>query len=534
MRTPLSTAPSDGPPCPSSKLCARRPSAWPRRGSEALASEAGMTLIEVLIASVMVAIIAVGTFTAFDAAGQSTADERAHAQATLLVQQDQERLRGFTTTTLEQLGTVETYRAENGQCLEKSGSSYLYFKGTTTLFCEKVTGFAGTTYKGTVFTVTSSSNYVSAEKGSEKAAFTCEKSGGSANYLQTKSSVAWPLLKGSTVSQSSVLNVPSTYVLEVKVVNQNKEAVEGATVSVTGGPSASTPSSGCVVFGGLSSGPYEISANRSGWVDQQGKSPPAALTGITLTSGSVTEEEFIIAEPSTLNVEFESNGVATGIESNSFYALNTAMKSPSDFVEQSATPVSKLTFNKVFPFKSSAYTVFAGECESNNPATLTASTEKLKDKSVPEPAPPMTPGATYNVKVEAPAVNVEVFEGTKASAGSKVSSPEYAYITNAACKGAAAQNQTTITYQHKVGLSAGALETKYKYQPFAKELVLCVTTQAVVVGKSPEKKYYRNTFKIENLKKAGTGTYKFYLQETANTEDSGKEESTTAGKLKCP
>ncbi len=288
-----------------------------------------MTLIEVLIASIMVAIIAVGTFTAFDAAGQSTADERAHAQATLLVQQDQERLRGFTTTTLEQLGTIETYRAENGQCLEKSGSSYLYFNGSATLFCEKVTGYAGTAYKGTVFTVTSSSSYVSAEKGSEKAAFTCEKSGGSANYLQTKSSVAWPLLKGSTVSQSSILNVPSTYVLEVKVLNQNKEAVEGATVSVSGGPSANTPASGCVTFGGLSSGPYEISVTRPGFVDEQGKSPPAALTGITLTSGSVTEEKFTIAEPSTLNVEFESNGVASGIESNSFYALNTAMKSPS-------------------------------------------------------------------------------------------------------------------------------------------------------------------------------------------------------------
>jgi len=493
-----------------------------------------MTLIEVLIASVLVAIIAVGTFTAFDAAGQSTADERAHAQATLLVQQDQERLRGFTTTTLEQLGTVETYRAENGMCLEKSGSSYQYFNGTSTLFCEKVTGFAGTTYKGTVFTVTSSSSYVSAEKGSEKAAFTCEKSGGSANYLQTKSSIAWPMLKGSTVSQSSVLNVPSTYVLEVKVVNQNAEAVEGATVSVTGGPSESTPASGCVVFGGLSSGPYEIAVTKAGVVDPQGKSPPAALTGITLTSGSVTEEKFTIAEPSTLAVEFESNGVASGIESNSFYALNTEMKSPSDFVEQSATPVSKLTFNKAFPFKSNAYRVFAGECESNNPETLTASTEKLKSRSVPEPTP-MTPGATYTVKVEAPAVNVEVFEGTKAKPLNAITSPEYAYISNTACKGAAAQNQVSITYQHKVALTTGGkLENQYKYQPFAKELLLCVTAYTPVVGKETEKKYFRNTLKIENLKKAGSAAYKFYLQEAATSEESGKEENTVAGKLKCP
>ena len=91
----------------------------------ALASQSGMTLIEVLIASVITAFIAIGTFTAFDAAGKSSADERAHAQGTLLTQQDQDRLRSFTTTTLAQMGTVTTYRAENGMCLEKSGSGYV-------------------------------------------------------------------------------------------------------------------------------------------------------------------------------------------------------------------------------------------------------------------------------------------------------------------------------------------------------------------------------------------------------------------------
>ncbi len=488
-----------------------------------------MTLIEVLIASVMVAIIAIGTFTAFDAAGRTSVDERSHAQGTLLVQQDQERLRGNSTTTLEQLGTVETYRAESGMCLEKSGTKYVYWNSANTLFCEKVTGFAGNTYLGTVFTVTSSASYVSAEKGGEKAAFTCEKSGGSANYLQTKSSVTWPLLKGSAVSQSSVLNVPTSYILLVKVLNQNKEAVEGATVSVAGGPSANTPSSGCVTFGGLSAGPYEISATKGLDVDAQGKYPPAALTGITLSSNAVTEETFTLAEPGSIAVEFESNGVATGITSNSFTALNTEMKSPNTYVEQSAAPVSKLSFGSAFPFKSNPYRVWAGECEANNPKTVTESGEKLESKSATVVA-----GATTTVKVEAPAVNVEVFEGTKAKTLSLLPSAEYAYITNEGCKAASSQNLAKPTYQHKVAMTAGHLETAYKYQPYAKELVLCVTAFTPVVGKEAEKKYFRNTFKIENVKKAGTGTYKFYLQEVKTTEDSGAESSTVAGVKKCP
>lgn len=483
-----------------------------------------MTLIEVLIASVMVAIIAVGTFTAFDAAGQTSADERAHAQGTLLVQQDQERLRGDSTTTLEQLGTVETYRAENGMCLEKSGSTYSYFNGSkNTLFCEKVTAFAGNTYLGTVFTVTSSATYVSAEKGSEKAALTCEKSGGAANYLQTKSSVTWPMLKGSAVSQSSVLNVPTSYVLLVKVLDQSKEPIEGATVSVTGGPSANTPSSGCVTFGGLSAGPYEISASKGSDVDAQGKYPPAPLTGITLSPSAVTEETFTLAEPGTIAVEFDSNGVATGITSNSFTALNTEMKSPDTYVEQSATPVSKLSFGKAFPFTTNPYRVFAGECEANNPKTVTESGEKRESESAI-----VTPGATTTVKVEAPAVNVEVFEGTKATPITSLASAEYAYITNEGCKSASSQNLAKPTYQHNVALTAGGhLETQYKYQPYAKELLLCVTAYAKVAGKESEKKYFRNTFKVENVKKAGTEMLKLYLQE-------GAKSATKAGELKCP
>ena len=478
-----------------------------------------MTLIEVLIASVMVAIIAVGTFTAFDAAGKTSVDQRAHSQATLLVQQDQERLRGNSTTTLEQLGTVETYRAENGMCLEKSGTKYVYWNSANSLFCEKVTGFAGTTYIGTPFTVTSSASYVSAEKGGEKAAFTCEKSGGAANYIQTKSSVTWSSLKGSAVSQSSVINVPSSYVLLVKVINQNKEAIEGATVSVTGGPSANTPSSGCVTFGGLGAGPYEISASKGSDVDAQGKYPPAALTGITLSPTAVTEETFTLAEPGTIAVEFESNGVATGITTNSFTALNTEMKSPDVYVEQSASPVSKLSFNKAFPFKSNNYRVWAGECEANNPKTVTESGEKIESKSAT-----VTPGATTTVKVEAPAVNVTVYEGTEASKGSALKGAESAYITNEECKTGKAQNLAgTVVYQHPVALNTnGELETSYRYQPYAKELVLCVISKAI------SSKYYRNTFKIANIKKAGTAATNLYLK------GSGYKEASKASELKCP
>jgi len=489
-----------------------------------------MTLIEVLIASVITAFIAIGTFTAFDAAGKSSADDRAHAQGTLLAQQDQERLRSFTTTTLEQMGTVETYRAENGLCLEKSGSTYTYFNGAkNTLYCEKVTGFAGTTYKGTPFTVSSSAAYVSAEKGGEKAALTCEKSGGTANYLQTKSSVTWPLLKKRTaISQTSVLNVPSSYVLEVKVINQLKEPVEGATVTVTGAPSTITPASGCVTFGGLASETVEVTATKGSWVDYNGKSP-TTKSGLKLSTSSVVEETLHLAEPGSIVGEFESNGVATGIEAPSWFVFENNMSSPNDYVASSGAPEAKITLSKAFPFVQKVspleyenYQAYAGECTANNPETAAEAAEKLKPKPVA-----VTPGGSSSVKIEAPAVNVTVSEGTKATPESLLKT-ENAYIINKECEKGTAQNVVgTVTYKHKVALnSEGHLENKYKYQPFAKELRLCA-------AEGPKGgKYYRNYFKIANQKKAGTTAYKFYVKEVASSEDTGKEES--ASKLECP
>ncbi|HME01779.1 MAG TPA: hypothetical protein VKG38_01955, partial [Solirubrobacteraceae bacterium] len=91
-------------------------------------SQGGFMLLEVLISALLVGLIAVGTFAGFDSAGRARADERAHAQATQLAEQDEERLRGLTTTQLAQLGTDEApYKAENGICLEKVSNTYYYW-----------------------------------------------------------------------------------------------------------------------------------------------------------------------------------------------------------------------------------------------------------------------------------------------------------------------------------------------------------------------------------------------------------------------
>ena len=57
--------------------------------------EGGFALIEVLISALLLAIVAAGVFTAFDATTRATARERYRARANALAEQDLERTRSL-------------------------------------------------------------------------------------------------------------------------------------------------------------------------------------------------------------------------------------------------------------------------------------------------------------------------------------------------------------------------------------------------------------------------------------------------------
>lgn len=458
-------------------------------------AETGFGLIEVLVASLITAVIAVGTLTGINAAGRSSADTRAHAQASQLAGQDEERLRGFTTTVLGQLGTNTTSRAENGSCVEAvSGGWHYWSKGTTT-FCENPTGLSGTAYTGTVFTITSSATYVTAETGGTKSSLTCETTAGTANYLQTTSSVTWSSLgTRQPVSQSSIVTVPTSNTLLVKVVNQKNEPVEGATVTVSGiSPELSqvTPSGGCVVFGGLSSSSVKATATKVNWVNENGETAPAAKSA-TLSKTATTPLKFVIAEPGGISAEFVEAG-GTKVQGSTFYAFQTAIATPNGYVGGSAASYAYTAelAKILFPFRNvsetppgtSPYTVFAGDCEANNPhvvnATVTDATAQVEPNATTSP-----------IKVRLPKVKVSVNEGTSAKPKGAFASVERAMIVNKGCEGATARTGS-VPYQHEVTINAGKLVPEF--QPFAKELTLCIVVHNLVA-----KAYYKYTKTFEN------------------------------------
>jgi type II secretory pathway pseudopilin PulG len=479
------------------------------------ASESGMTMIEVIISTLLVGIIAIGTLTGFDTAGHATADEQAQAQAAVLAAQDEERLHGLKATQIGQFGSSSETQSDNGQCIEEVASAWR--------FCE---GHAA--YRGTVFTVKSSADYVSASQES----LTCKASPGSASYLKTTSEVTWPTAK-SPVKQSNIVNNPLKVALVVKVRDEFNEPVEGATVKVTGTSTAAeqtTSGAGCVIFGALTDkSVVTVSAEKSGWVDHQGVSPPPSKV-VTVSASTLTEVSFTIAPPGGITAEFESNGAI--VSGESFVAEQNGISEPSGFVASAAAPAAKLSMAGLFPFATpgkpptgNPYLVYAGDCEENNPAEVIASvtgrTAQVNRNSISSPSG----------KLELPPINLTVKSGTKAGTASEegtVVTSTSAKLINTECVGKKMRSGTstvTLTGEHPISVSAGKLEPRF--QPYAKTLELCVVFKE---GSGISTKYYKNKTKVVNAAKTGSSTTEtFYVKRPLPT---GLSSSST--ELKCP
>lgn len=478
-----------------------------------------MTLIEVLVSALLVALIAIGTLTGLTVANEFSGNERAHAQAATIAQQNEERLRGEYIEKLANSFQLTETVSEGGLCVERASATTWRYVSKAVLSesatCEKsalAEASAGATYSGTVFTVTSSGESANPTSG----ASACEAESASAEVVKTTSTVTWSSNKGKAVTQSSLVKLPSKYAVLVKVKNRNKEPVAGATVLVKTSsgvllsPQQTTPASGCVIVGDLNQNAVDVYAEKEHWVDVNGKSPPAAQEK-TLSKTSLTTAEFIIEAPGTIVAEFESNGKA--VSSFTFEALHPegGMSPPEDLVGPEsiageATATAKAELPHLFPFKENPYKVFAGGCEKNNPKAVAG---------VEPPAVQVEPNATEHVKVEAPEVKATVYEGESSSSKGSLLKATSAAVINKGCQTekAKAQDYSAVPEEYKVEIPAG--ELVQKYLPYAAELTLCVVGDLSGT-------YYKHEFTLTNTVKTGS-SFTFYLKSSGYTKSSSAQ-----------
>ncbi|HLI33152.1 MAG TPA: hypothetical protein VKU89_10510 [Solirubrobacteraceae bacterium] len=386
-----------------------------------LRSERGDTLIEVLVAAMVLALVAASTVYGLSKAEGYTARERARSQADAIAQQNEEQLRSEPATHLLNLNRTRQVTAVGAPYEPSSG------------------------YKGTIFTLTER-----AEAVEESGATTCSSINGkiSAPYIRTISEVTWNVIAGSSgrgranqrVVETGIVNPPPSTELVVKVKNRNGEPLEGVSASAVGpnpertSYQTATSGNGCSILQLEKGGEYATNADRLGFVDQDwhtnvSEDPFFQDGEIRLVSGIATPVQYTFDEPGAIKVGFRTT-LFSGESPVPAEAINAVAKielmhpesttlhrsvsgtCPGTAVEEYLSViVSPLC---VFPFDSS-YSIYAGSCTANNPEAFGAASEHVQ----------VSPNATAEAILQVPGVIVRVYAGKPSSPGAEVSPSLY-------------------------------------------------------------------------------------------------------------
>jgi Flp pilus assembly pilin Flp len=371
-----------------------------RRTARFIASEAGDTMIEVLVASLLVALIAAAVFTGFTSVADIAGSQRHQVQANALAEQDEEHLRGLS------VGELTATAPTSPSCGTSPG---LYGNECYALNVDNET-----------YTVTSTATFVSASG----ATTSCSASGtGSADYIETASTVTWA---NSTSQPVSVHSLISPHTGGATIIETENETGTGSTSPEAGvpiditGPGTSTntqalttDANGCAVFAGLDGGTYNLS-----WPGYITPSGATSQPQIVVAPGTSPPTPIVLAQPGAINAQFTTTYTgATGVSgsADTFIVNNGAYAAPLVFGTPGIYQSSVTSSTTLYPFSASQpYNVYAGACP--------------LDAQPPSPGAPtavVTAGATTNVTVPEPALIVEPWSGTPTEVDDTSSSVTY-------------------------------------------------------------------------------------------------------------
>jgi hypothetical protein len=358
--------------------------AFARRAARSFASETGDTMIEVVVAALLVGLIGAAVFTGFTSVADIAGSQRHQVQANSLAAQDEQHLRALSVTQLT--ATSPTSPA----CGTSAG---LYGNECYTQTIDNET-----------YTVTSTAQFVSASS----AAASCTASGtGSADYVETTSTVTWVNSSSQPVEVHGLITPHTGGALIVQAQNGSTPTegpAKGVTIDVQG-PGGSvatlaetTDANGCAVFAGLVAGSYTVSW--PGYINESG----ATSTATIVDDGATQTMTLPLQQPGAISAQFTTSYTgATGVSgtADTFVASNPQLSSPLVFGTTNSYSSTVTSPTTVFPFSgtsNSTYSVYAGYCASDAPPSPASAT--------------VTPGTTTNVTVQEPAMLVDTWGST--------------------------------------------------------------------------------------------------------------------------
>jgi hypothetical protein len=348
-----------------------------------------MTIVEVLVASILVVLVSLGALGAIDAANRSTAEERHRAAAHGVAEADQARMRSMRISDLANLDQTD-------QVVED----------------------------GTTYTVASRGEFVTNNTGTAS----CDEGTASADYIRITSTVTWPSIGSRPpVVAESIVSPPSGSIaadrgaLAIEVLDAQGNGIPNVGISGSGAGAfnGTTGSTGCVIFGNLPEGDYTLSTSgvTSGFVDRDGNPPDNHPTSVIGESTNTVVLQY--AQPGSAVVTFTTKVGSSLVASkaDSIMVFNTGMSTPKTFGTP-GTQTTSITATPLYPF-TTPDAVYAGTCEGDNPNPNDAEPppvpQAVADVTVPA-------GGSAPATIQLPALFITVRSGTSSfSPGSLVS-----------------------------------------------------------------------------------------------------------------
>lgn len=352
---------------------------WRRTLAALRHDESGFGLIEVVVSSLLLVLVASGVYLGLDAASATSGVNKHRSLATEIAQQDQDRMRAMAVTELSN------------------------YRDTTTTRVGAVT-----------YTIASSSSWITDDTGTAS----CTSGQAKAHYLRIASSVTWPSMHIRPVTVESVVAPPAGSFgtnlgsLAVQVRDRTGAGVQGVSVALSGPQSYTdtTNEIGCVLWGFLPVGTYTVGLAKAGYVDPSGAAAPSRAAGVVGESTSTVAFDYDLG--GRIQATYESVDSSTGrpvpANGTAFTAVTSHLAVPLAPFGDGA-PHGSYTSGLLFPF-TDPYGAYAGACPGADP-TLYGNPAQLAL---------VQPGGTAAVTVREPPVDLLVTQGGRPVNGATI------------------------------------------------------------------------------------------------------------------
>jgi Tfp pilus assembly protein PilV len=348
-----------------------------------LRSEAGVTLVETLVAAAILVTILLAVMATLDTASSTTAANRGRTVAAGLAEQDQERMRSMSAADLSNYHTTST---------EQIG---------------KVT-----------YTIDSRSDWI---RDSTGGAETCTANSKQADFMRITSTVRSNVV-GRKIKPVQIRSIVAPRVgsfganqgtLAVSIKDGAAAPQVGLPVSVVGPESLSdvTNAQGCAVFGHVPVGTYAVNVQVPGYVDPSGAN--AINVNKAVTPQTVQTQVIQYAQGAFITANFTTkvgNAPEQPTKGTATVASNAALPSPGVRIFSApAGGATSITTGALFPF-SDGYSLYSGTsgCAENRPTQYPGEDDYFAQFGFAKPGA----GQTAVVNVREPALNFQVLRGS--------------------------------------------------------------------------------------------------------------------------